>query len=75
MHWTTRNLLFVGVAYLLVLVAAFPEVILGGYSLHPGLLHPFGISNDVQGTLGTRRVTSTFAVELSTSAYYEAPIN
>lgn len=65
----------IGLCYLLVLVLAFPEIILGGLSLHPGLLHPFGITNNVPETLALRKHVPSFHVEMSTAAYYEAPIN
>ncbi len=58
---------------LLVLVLSYPEIFFAGRSFHPGLIYPLGVTH--RNTEVTPAPNSTFHAELSTGAYYEAPIN
>lgn len=57
----------------LVLVLSYPEIFFAGRSFHPGLLYPLGVTH--RHTEVTPAPNQTFHVEISTGAYYEAPIN
>ena len=67
--------LSVALLFALIVVGFYAPVVLFGRSLLSPLYYPRGVMSEGPYGFSGRRPVNTFNVELSSAAYYEAPLN